>query len=113
MKSSVIKWSIITVFWIVALNIYNHFGHGVYSNFMNFVWIPSAIMIIVRLLFTKMDRIASQLLVASAWTLSIGMFLKGVFDIANTSNNLIYLYPFLGIILLAGGIIRIPYAQHQ
>lgn len=86
-------------------------GHGVTSNFMNYIWVPAALMAIISLFFKINNHLSKTLINSAVWTIIIGMFLKGVFDIAGTSNILTFAYPISAVLLLFAAIIRLPFNE--
>lgn len=101
----------ISLFCVLFNFIYSFFGHGVKSDFMTYAFaipllcgvIPYAIMIPIR---PKVPVRAARIM----WncgivTLTLGSLSKGVFDIAGTASDLLYVHLLVGAGLLVAGIL--------
>lgn len=95
-RSYVIAAAVVAVFAVV----YNHFGHGVQSFYMNFAWIWPAAGALAGFLFSLADRSFTEpgrvFLSCGLATLTVGFILQGVFEIAGTNS------PFIPLFLAAG-----------
>lgn len=105
-----VKWFIVTFLLIIAMNIYNHFGHGVFAWQMNYSWVPAIIVAFIRLFqeITKNKFIASRnwyLINLSVWILTIGLIIWGIFLIAGTGSTFVQLYFYTGILLFILGFV--------
>lgn len=101
---------ILTAFCAVFGEIYELFGHGVYSDFMIYAFmIPlmfSVIPSVFLLLFGKkeMPDIARHLWNYGVATLTVGCFFQGILEIYGTTNRLSVIYPAIGFGLFAAAI---------
>lgn len=95
------SYIIATVFIIVFAAVYNHFGHGVHSLYMNFAWIWPAAGCLVSLVFFFIKRIFPEpgriFLACALATLTAGSILRGIFEIAGTNSR------FVPVFFVAGG----------
>ncbi len=103
-KKEGIFYLVFTLFIVIFSSIYESFSHGVMSIFMITAFIYPLIGLITNLFLIKkkieVPTISSNLLLASLLTLCFGSIIKGVLDIYGTTNQLVYIYPVIGIILL-------------
>lgn len=105
-------WSTITAGCLIFAEVYKQFGHGVTSDYMRLMFLYPLIlgigeeMILVLRQKTKLIKtFAMQLYSWGIVTLIMGNLLRGVFDIAGTSSNFVYIYWIIGCILIAVGVI--------
>lgn len=84
--------------------IYNHFGHGVESPFMNFAWIWPTLGAAVSLAFFLRKKPLTEpgrvFLACGIATLTVGFLLEGVFAIAGTGSAFMPVFFFAGAALL-------------
>lgn len=92
---------IIIIVTFIFAQIYNLFSHNVYSIFMTYAFIiPLIFDIILKILKTrKVIKLNLGLYTAGAITLTIYSLMRGFLEIYGTTNNLINIYLFVGIIL--------------
>ena len=118
-----------TLFCLAFAKIYNHFGHGVTSRYLDLAFlIPLIFGVAIYLLLFLLpqskgiDRISYNLYNSAIVTLVTGSLLQGIMEIAGTRQSLLFIYRIAGIILLLGGVfcfcIRvkrqpIPSARHD
>ena len=101
---------IITAFCAVFGEIYELFGHGVYSDFMIYAFmIPllfSVIPATFHLIFGKNEipDITRHLWNYGVATLTVGCFFQGILEIYGTTNRLSVIYPAIGFGLFAAAI---------
>lgn len=87
--------------------IYNHFGHGVYSAYMTYMFLFPLILgggiygLILILPMTKeISRLTFNLYNSGIATLTVGSLLKGIFEIAGTSSPYVVVYWLVGTIMV-------------
>lgn len=96
-------WSYIagTAFTAVFAAVYNHFGHGVRSLYMDFAWIWPAAGCLAALILNFLKRPFPEpgrvFLACGTATLTAGSVLQGIFEIAGTNS------PFVPVFFAAGG----------
>ena len=101
---------IITAFCAVFGEIYEFFGHGVYSDFMIYAFmIPlmlSVIPSVFLLLFykKKIPDTARHLWNYGVATLTVGCIFQGILEIYGTTNRLSVIYPAIGFGLFAAAV---------
>ena len=86
------------IFILLFSIIYELFSHGVYSGYMIFAFIYPMIGGVIFLLFKRMTYLSSNLINISIITLTLYSIMHGVLDIYGTTNQLINVYLYLGII---------------
>lgn len=95
-----IHYATATAFLILFAVIYNHFGHGVTSPYMNFAFaVPAAgfLWYLARhLLRLVSDQFSRSCITAGLSTIAIGLIVLGVLEIAGASSSLIPLYFAVG-----------------
>lgn len=100
----------ITTFCAVFGEIYEFFGHGVYSDFMIYAFmIPlmlSVIPSVFLLLFYKKEipDTARHLWNYGVATLTVGCIFQGILEIYGTTNRLFVIYPAIGFGLFAAAV---------
>ena len=97
-KKDIKFYSIFTIFTLIFGIIYELFSHQVYSNYMIYAFIIPLLLGIIYIIFKEL--INKDIYKLSVITFTIGSILKGILDIYGTTNNLIYVYLIVGIILL-------------
>lgn len=86
-----------TVFFAGFGAIYEHFGHGVYSNYMIYAFIfplmlcllPYVIMLVKNV---KLKKITARWWNLTVLTITLCSVIKGILQIYGTTNKLIYVY---------------------
>lgn len=106
-RKGLIGMLITTLFCILFAMIYNHFGHGVYSAYMTYMFLFPLILgggiygLILILPMTKeISRFSFNLYNSGIATLTVGSLLKGIFEIAGTSSSYVVVYWLVGIIMV-------------
>ncbi len=115
-QSSLRKWEAVyfavSVALVVVGGVYEHFGHGVYSNYMIYAF--AFPLIGGSLLCRILNRIQKKYMPGhwSMWlysagiaTLTVGSLVQGVLDIYGTTNYLTGLYWFVGFIFVIFAVI--------
>ena len=101
-----------TLFCILFSTVYNRFGHGIISLYMNgMFFIPFILGVIpygIDLLWIKKrgkvrEAIYAYNLGILTWTM--GSMLKGIFQIAGTASSYVRIYWLVGMILIIAAII--------
>ena len=110
-KVNIVAMSVATIVCFIFSKIYNHFGHGVYSFYMTFLFLWSLIggawYVLLILLDTVPNRISINTMNAGVATLTAGSLVKGIFEIAGTSSNYEIGFFILGTVFVFGGIISL------
>lgn len=104
-KKTIIKYIFFTIFILIFGLIYEHFSFGVKSNYMLFAFlIPLILGILINIFiyFIKIEptNITYSLYNNGVITLTIGSIINGIIDIYGTTNSLIYIYLYVGIIFI-------------
>lgn len=96
-----------TIFCCVFGIIYEHFSHDVYSLYMLYAFlIPLFLGLIISVILCIINenylptRIPVNLYNASICTLTVYSIFKGVLEIYGTTNSLIQIYLYVGVLLL-------------
>lgn len=112
LKKQSIVYIFITIFCYIFAKVYELYSHGVYSAFMsNAYLIPLIFGAIVSLIQsvsgkTKIyNRVSVNLYNASIATFTVYSILRGVLEIYGTTNSLINVYVYVGIVLLVTSIL--------
>jgi len=102
---------VLTAFCFVFSTVYEHFSHGVYSNFMVFLFLfPLMGGVIPFALLSRQDilpypgRISNQLFHFGIAALTVGSCFQGILEIYGTSSDYIVAYWITGIIFLLTGV---------
>ena len=96
----------ISIFTFVFSKIYNHYGHGITTPFMDYAFFIPAIGVILYLLLliTKPKRdfgfLFRQGVDLGLITIMFGSICKGVFIIAGTDSSFVVVYPIAGAMLI-------------
>lgn len=104
-KKQSIVYFFASVFCMLFGLIYEIFSHNVYSNYMIFAFlIPlilgSGISLIIIKNNIRINRISMNLYNASVATFTIYSIFNGVLEIYGTTNNLINIYLYVGLLLI-------------
>ena len=106
-KKQIFKYLIMSIFFLVLAMIYESFSHGVFSPYMVFAFLIPLLMgfLIYSIIYcTKINNFFSafstKIFNSAILTFTIGSVIKGVLDIYGTTNNLVYNYFGLGVVLL-------------
>jgi len=110
LKRKIVKGAAASLFCGILTIVYNHFGHGVHSVYMDRLFLFPLLLgtaVYALLLFTGIVKNASEnafsLYACGITTLTVGSLLKGVFVIAGTNSPYLIVYWSLGIALLILG----------
>lgn len=111
-KNGAFWMMIVTLFCLLFSSIYNHYGHGVYSNYMSYMFlIPFLSGVLpygVLAMFIKakdVSRFSYNSYNSGIATLIIGSMLKGIFEIAGTNSPYLMVYLIAGMSMLIIGAI--------
>ncbi|TGE75487.1 hypothetical protein [Weissella confusa] len=105
----------VTGFIFIFHLIYNHFGHGVQSQKMNWVWlVPAAVLIwqtIVVIIKPAMAQTQKYKTFwawgnLAAWSVIIALLVAGILEIAGTGSIYIVGYYVISVLLLIGGVFQ-------
>ena len=106
LKKHLILYGIFSIICIVINAIYSIFSHGVSSNHMTYMFLyPLLLGIFVSLINYENNNEVTDFSFCGILTLTIGSFLKGIFEIAGTSSEYEILFYLAGIILIIIGLI--------
>lgn len=98
-----------SVFVLIFGIIYEMFSHGVISYYMIFVFLIPLINFLINIIFIsgkiKINKLSKNLFSMSICSFTFLSIIKGVLDIYGTTNNLIFIYLIVGLILLVTSII--------
>ena len=101
---NILLYIIFAVVCIITNLIYGNFSHNVSSNYMTWMFLyPFVLGIISTFLNYKGNKVVKDLFFFGILTLTIGSFLKGVFEIAGTASAFQFVYYVFGIGLLIAG----------
>ncbi len=102
----------ITAFCILFSTVYEHFGHGVYSNAMIFLFtypLVGGVLVFGLLGLIKKapfpGRVCYNLYNSGIAALASGSCFTGVLEIYGTDSDLVMIYWVAGIILTAAGVV--------
>ena len=91
--------------------IYEHFGHGVYSNYMIYAFlIPFTFSLIPAFVVSTSDKVKVSGLPKTLWDsgtafLTAGCIFKGILDIYGTSNAKTVIYPIVAGLFFAAALL--------
>ena len=98
-----------SVFVLIFGIIYEMFSHGVVSYYMIFAFLIPLINFLINIIFIsskiKINKLSKNLFSMSICSFTFFSIIKGVLDIYGTTNNLIFIYLIVGLILLVPSII--------
>lgn len=98
-----------SVFVLIFGIIYEMFSHGVISYYMIFAFLIPLINFLINIIFIsgkiKINKLSKNLFSMSICSFTFLSIIKGVLDIYGTTNNLIFIYLIVGLILLVPSII--------
>ena len=98
-----------SIFILIFGIIYEMFSHGVVSYYMIFAFLIPLINFLINTIFInstiKVNKLSKNLFSMSICTFTFLSIIKGVLDIYGTTNNLIFVYLIVGLILLVTSII--------
>ena len=91
---------ITSIITFIFAQVYNIFSHNVYSTFMTYAFIiPLIFGFIPSVLNIKLKLINNKLYKASIFTFLAYSLLRGFLEIYGTTNSLINIYLYVGIVL--------------
>lgn len=99
-----------TVFTALFGGVYEYFGHGVYSYYMLYAFaVPLVLGVLPNLVFAvrgtpRPHKAAYNLYNSGTATLTAGSIFNGVLEIYGTTNKLVYVYLYVGLVLLLAGV---------
>ena len=97
-----------SIFNLVFAIIYECFFHGVVSYFMILAFLIPLLNLILNCIFIyskfKVTRLSKNLISMSIYTFTFFSIIKGVLDIFGTTNNLIFIYLIVGLLLFIFGV---------
>lgn len=111
---SIVVYFCIAIFTLIFAKVYSIFSHGVYSKYMDLMFlyplIGGAFIHVLLLLFTininyMKYRIYFNIYNSGIALLTVGSLLHGILEIAGTSSEYIVYYSILGWIAVSVGII--------
>ena len=98
-----------SIFILIFGIIYEMFSHGVISYYMIFAFLIPLIDFLINTIFInsqiKVNKLSKNLFSMSICTFTFLSIIQGVLDIYGTTNNLIFVYLIVGLILLVTSII--------
>lgn len=113
---TIIVYFLISIFTILFDKVYSLFSHGVYSTYMNLMFLypligGALIYSVISLFFVNINykkyRNSFNIYNSGIATLTVGSLLHGVLEIAGTSSIYIKYYSIVGWVLVGIGIISL------
>ena len=108
LKKENIFFFFFSIFTLVFAIIYECFSHGVVSYFMILAFLIPLLNLILNCIFIyskfKVTRLSKNLISMSIYTFTFFSIMKGVLDIFGTTNNLIFIYLIVGLLLFIFGV---------
>lgn len=99
-KKKIVICFISSVVCVVINFVYSLFSHGVHSNYMTFMFaVPLLLGAISILVNIHNNKLANDLAICGILTLTMGVFIKGIFEIAGTSSKYQAIYYVVGVLL--------------
>jgi len=112
-RKTILIYTAFTLFCVLFSIAYEHFSHGVYSNYMIYLFaFPLAGGVVPAFLVLAFRRIpyptqtSCVLYNCGLTTLTVGSCLKGVLEIYGTISHYILFYWFAGFLLIAFALIK-------
>lgn len=112
---TVIIYMVISIFCFVVNRIYAIFGHGISSDYMTWMFLypllgGALFYLIVGLLIREIKQIAGYRIFYNLYNsgiaiLTVGSFLKGIFDIAGTNSPYVVFYFETGWVCIASSVL--------
>ncbi len=100
---------LISIFLAITGFVYEQFSHGIYSFSMMYAFmVPLVLGTLLNAVLERMKAHAPAYITRQLWhtgvaTLTLGLMVRGVFEIYGTANVLLNLYYIAGLILLLAG----------
>lgn len=117
LKNNIVSMFIVSIICLIFSTIYNHFGHGIYSFYMTFLFLWSLIggawYVLLLLLDTVPNRISINTMNAGVATLTAGSLVKGISEIAGTYSNYEIGFFIFGTVFVFGGIMSLTKWKHH
>ena len=111
-RRAALRWTVITLLCAALSAVYEHFSHGVYSDFMVYLFLfPLLGGLVPALCIWRISSLPTPSGFSyGAWragiaTLTVGSFLRGVFDIYGTTAPMVNIYWGVGTALAAVGVL--------
>lgn len=105
----IFKFLLLSIFCFIFTTVYNKFGHGVYSVYMNtlFIWplIAAITYTTLKVIDKGNNKLGIYLFNTSIVVMIYGSLLVGIFEIAGTASTYTNIYFILGAILFVIGFI--------
>lgn len=103
-------WLAAAVFCIFFSTVYNHYGHGIHSFFMSFLFLwPLAGAVWYSILPTVFSvypgRFSRNAMNAGLATVTVGSLLHGIFEIAGTASPYVPFFFYIGVLLCLLGML--------
>ncbi len=103
-----------TLCCIIFAMIYNHFGHGVYSFYMTYMFLLPLVLgggvyglMLILPQIKEVSRLPFNLYNSGVATLTIGSLLKGIFEIAGTSSPYVVVYWLVGTLMIVFSVLMV------
>ncbi len=111
-RGQIAVWLAITAFCVFFSTVYNHYGHGIHSFFMSFLFLwPLAGAIWYSLLPAVFSvypgRFSKNAMNAGLATVTVGSLLQGVFEIAGTASPYVPFFFYSGVLLCLLGMLSL------
>ena len=99
-------WAAVSAFCALFSVIYNHYGHGIHSFFMSFLFLwpflgAAWYLLLPLAVSLHPSRLSKNMMNAGLATITAGSLLRGIFEIAGTSSPYENEFFFLGVTLCA------------
>ena len=100
------------LFLVFAGAVYEHFSHGVYSNYMIYAFVFPLVMGVVPYTILLMkdkypDRVFLNLWNSAVAVFATGSFFRGVLEISGYWNSLVVVYPIAGVVLVIAAAVSV------
>lgn len=106
---NIIVWTIVSIVSFAFARIYNIFGHGVTSFYMNFMFLWPLICLVIYIVLAVVksapNRFSENILNAGTATFTVGSMIRGIFEIAGTSSDYEMYFFILGGVLAVTGVV--------
>ena len=112
MFKTALVFLVVSLFCILLNYVYSRYSHGVYSNYMTYMFAyPLIGGVVVNLLAGTIlktrvpGRFAINIYNSGIATLTVGSMLRGIFDIAGTSSPYQPVFVVMGWLMLLAGVV--------
>ena len=106
-KKQIIKYFIISIFFLLLGYIYELYSHGVYSYYMIYAFLIPLLMgfipyliIYIKRFNRNLSELGMRIYNCFILTLTLGCTMKGFLEIYGTTNSLVFIYLKVSIILI-------------